>query len=47
MTLYDSDFTLTGLTASDLLLLLVVAGALGLSGAWLSVLRHLRRIEPA
>jgi len=47
MALYDSDFTLTGLTASDLLLLLVVAGALGLSGAWLSVLRHLRRIEPA
>ncbi len=46
MALYDSDFTLSGLTISDLLLLLVVAGALGLSGAWLSVLRHLRRIEP-
>ena len=47
MTLYDSEFSLSGLSVSDLLLLLVAAGALGLAGAWISVLRHLRRIEPA
>lgn len=46
LALYDSDFSLTGLTASDLLALLAVAGGLGLAGAWVSVLRHLRRIEP-
>lgn len=46
MALYDSDFTLSGLTASDLLLLLIMAGFLGLAGAWISVLKHLRRIEP-
>lgn len=46
MALYDSNFSLSGLTASDLFLILLVAGALGLAGAWLSVLRHLRRIEP-
>ena len=46
MALYDSDFSLSGLSISDLLVLLVFAGGLGLAGAWLSVLRHLRRIEP-
>jgi len=46
MTLYESDFALSGLGFSDLLVLLVVSGGLGLTGAWLSVLRHLRRIEP-
>lgn len=46
MALYDSDFALSGLTMSDLLLLLIVTGGLGLAGAWVSVLRHLRRIEP-
>lgn len=46
MALYDSEFTLSGLTVSDLLLLLILAGFLGLAGAWISVLRHLRRIEP-
>lgn len=43
---YDSSFKLTGLSVSELLLLLMVAGGLGLAGAWLSVIRHLRRIEP-
>lgn len=46
MTLYDSEFSLSGLSVSDLLLLLMAAGALGLAGAWISVMRHLRRIEP-
>jgi cell division transport system permease protein len=46
MTLYDSDLSLSGLSVSELLLLLMLAGFLGLAGAWISVLRHLRRIEP-
>jgi cell division transport system permease protein len=46
MALYGSDFNLTGLTASDLLILLATSGGLGLAGAWISVVRHLRRIEP-
>lgn len=46
MALYGGDFVLTGLSISDLFLLLLVSGGLGLAGAWLSVLRHLRRIEP-
>jgi len=46
MALYGSDFVLSGLTASDLLTLLVTAGGLGLVGAWISVVRHLRLIEP-
>ncbi len=46
VTLYDSDFSLVGLSISEVLLILVVAGGLGLAGAWLSVLRHLRQIEP-
>jgi cell division transport system permease protein len=46
MALYGSDFVLSGLTASDLLTLLVTAGGLGLFGAWISAVRHLRLIEP-
>lgn len=46
MSLYDSSFSLSGLDVSGLLLLLLVAGGLGLAGGWLSVIRHLRRIEP-
>ena len=46
MALYGSDFNLTGLTASDLLILLAASGGLGLAGAWISVVRHLRLIEP-
>jgi cell division transport system permease protein len=46
MSLYGSDFNLTGLTASDLLILLATSGGLGLVGAWISVVRHLRLIEP-
>ncbi|MDA1107292.1 MAG: permease-like cell division protein FtsX [Proteobacteria bacterium] len=45
--LYQSDFSLSGLSFT-LTLLLVSAGAiLGLLGAWLSVGRHLANIEPA
>lgn len=44
--LYGSDFSLTGLSVSGVLGVLMAAGGLGLAGAWLSVLRHLRRIEP-
>ena len=44
--LYGSEFTLSGISASAILVLLAIAGALGLAGAWLSVLRHLRHIEP-
>jgi len=47
MALYNSDFSLSWLGVSDLLSLLLVAGGLGLAGAWLSVLRHLRQIEPS
>jgi len=47
MALYNSDFSLSWLGVSDLLTLLVLAGGLGLAGAWLSVLRHLRQIEPS
>lgn len=46
MALYDSEFSLSWLGVSDLLTLLIIAGALGLAGAWLSVIRHLRQIEP-
>ena len=46
MTLYDSEFSLSWLGVSDLLTLLIIAGGLGLAGAWLSVIRHLKQIEP-
>ena len=46
LALYDSDFSLSGLSISGLLALVMVSGALGLAGAWLSVMRHLRKIEP-
>ncbi len=43
---YNSDFSLSGLSPADTLLLLSVGVGLGLFGAWLSVSRHLHRIEP-
>lgn len=44
--LYESDFILLGFKISDILLVLVCSGVLGWIGAWLSVLRHLKAIEP-
>ena len=44
--LYDSDFSLLGLGISDIAGVLVGSGFLGWAGAWLSVLRHLKAIEP-
>lgn len=43
---YDSAFRLQGLGLSNSFLVLLCAGALGWLGAWVSVLRHLRAIEP-
>lgn len=43
---YDSNFSLIGLGISNSCLVLMVAGFLGWFGAWISVLRHLRAIEP-
>lgn len=43
---YDSGFTLVGLGLSASFVVLASAGLLGWLGAWVSVLRHLRAIEP-
>ena len=43
---YDSNFELIGLGISNSFLVLLIAGFLGWFGAWISVLRHLRAIEP-
>jgi cell division transport system permease protein len=43
---YESDFDVIGLGLSQGFLVLIVAAVLGLAGAWISVLRHLRAIEP-
>jgi len=45
--LYQSDFRLRGLDWIESLQLVLLSGLLGLSGAWLAVARHLRRIEPS
>ena len=44
-TLYQSDFTLHGLGAREVLWLTAGAGSLGVAGSWLAVQRHLRQIE--
>ncbi|MDG2090170.1 MAG: permease-like cell division protein FtsX [Gammaproteobacteria bacterium] len=44
--LYDGDFVLIKLGLSDIFNVLLLCGFLGWFGAWLSVLRHLRTIEP-
>jgi cell division transport system permease protein len=44
--LYESNFSLLGLNISDILMVLLGSGLLGWVGAWLSVLRHLKSIEP-
>jgi cell division transport system permease protein len=43
---YGSNFSLIGLGISNSFLVFVVAGFLGWFGGWISVLRHLREIEP-
>jgi cell division transport system permease protein len=43
---YGSDFSLIGLGIGNSFLVFVTAGFLGWFGAWISVLRHLRAIEP-
>lgn len=43
---YDSDFEVVGLGISQAFLVLILAAALGWLGAALSVLRHLRAIQP-
>ncbi|HEX6590849.1 MAG TPA: permease-like cell division protein FtsX [Moraxellaceae bacterium] len=44
--LYNSPFTLSGLDAGLLLVLLAASIVLGVLGAWLAVGRHLRAMEP-
>lgn len=44
--LYNSPFTLSGLDAGLLLVLLAASVLLGILGAWLAVGRHLRAMEP-
>ena len=44
--LYESQFRLASLNALEVLALLGIAAGLGLAGAWLSVSKHLRAIEP-
>jgi cell division transport system permease protein len=45
--LYHSDFHLNGLGPYNTLFLLVFSTALGLTGSWLAVSRHLKDIEPS
>ncbi len=44
--LYQSSFSLSGLSASNVLALLGFSCGLGLAGSWLAVGRHLSAIEP-
>ncbi len=44
--LYEKEFNLTGLDASDLLVMLGLSVGLGLAGSAISVHRHVREIEP-
>ena len=46
MQTYEGEFRLIGLGLSNSFLVLAGAGLLGWLGAWVSVLRHLRAIEP-
>ena len=45
--LYHSDFRLTGLGMGNTLLLILISCALGLTGSWIAVSRHLKDIEPS
>jgi len=44
--LYQSEFTLSGLSWRQSLQLIGISCGLGLLGSWLSVGRHIRAIEP-
>lgn len=44
--LYHSDFRLSGLDLENTLRLIFISCALGLTGSWLAVSRHLKDIEP-
>ena len=44
--LYGSDYSITGVSIINALLLLGIGSLLGLSGSWVSVQRHIRNIEP-
>jgi cell division transport system permease protein len=44
--LYQSQFSIAGLSAKQSLQLLAISCSLGLLGSWLSVGRHIRKIEP-
>ena len=44
--LYEGEFALVGLGISGFFMILLLSAMLGWFGAWLSVLRHLRAIEP-
>jgi len=46
VSLYGSSFALAGLGAAGSLALAAAGAGLGLLGAWLAVMRHLREIEP-
>lgn len=46
VSLYDSQFSLSGLGFVETILLLILSILLGLLGAWLAVGRHLRAIQP-
>ena len=45
--LYNSDFTLAGLSMNESMMLLAGGILLGLIGSFISVQRHFRAIEPA
>ena len=46
LNLYESEHSLTGMSASTVLVLPLFSGTLGLLGAWLAVSRHLGDVEP-
>ncbi len=46
ISLYQSDYQLQGLGPGAGLLLLLTSVAIGVGGAWLAVIRHLKQIEP-
>lgn len=45
--LYHSDFRLNGLGFGSTVLLILISCALGLTGSWIAVSRHLKEIEPS
>lgn len=45
--LYYSSYELSGLSSSDIVILIVISCLLGLGGSWMAVGRHLSDIEPS